>query len=49
MTSAATFFPAKFTAPASIDLKVDVNLIAADSVTTAVSRERRRHKCAHSA
>ena len=37
MTSAATFFPAKLTEPASIDLKVEVNLIAADSATTAVT------------
>ena len=31
MTSAATFFPKKFAAPASIDLNVEVNLIAAGS------------------
>ena len=30
MTSAATFFPAKLTEPASSDLKVEVNRTAAD-------------------
>ena len=37
MTSAATFFPAKLTVPASSDLKVEVNVIAADSATTVAS------------
>jgi len=37
ITSAATFFPAKLTAPASSDLKVEVNLTAAESVATAAA------------
>ena len=37
MTSAATFFPAKLTAPASRDLKVAVNVIAAESTATATT------------
>src|SRR5580765_1712137 len=37
MTSAATFFPAKLTEPASIDLKVAVNLIAAEMVASATA------------
>ena len=35
MTSAATFFPAKLTEPASSDLKVAVNVIAAEIAATA--------------
>ena len=43
MTSAATFFPAKLTVPASIDFHVDVNLIEADSaVADAATATRMR-------
>ena len=41
MTSAATFLPAKLTAPASIDLKVEVNV-------TARRQNRRRGQRDHS-
>ncbi len=37
MTSAATFFPAKLTEPASSDLKVEVNVTAAEIAATAAT------------
>jgi hypothetical protein len=37
MTSAATFFPAKLTCPVSGDLKVEVNVTAAECTTTAAT------------
>ena len=46
ITSAATFFPANVIDPASGDLKVDVNVIAAESAATAATANRDRRQYA---